>query len=105
MPTSKGLLLLGMLQVQLHCSAVQGLLVLTKPGDDVCLGSVVARQIKRAGGHIVVLIMVWVPTTTYQLALIFSGGQSDYFLMYEVLLLMLSLQVHRCMCMRSWIIH
>lgn len=39
------------------------------------------------------LFMVWVPTTTYQLALIFSGGQSDFFLLYDVLLLMLSLQV------------
>jgi hypothetical protein len=42
--------------------------------------------------------MVWVPTTIYQLALIFSGGQSDFFLLYDVQLLMLSLQVtYGCM--------
>jgi hypothetical protein len=57
--------------------------------------SVLARQLKRAGGYIAVLVAVWVPNIAYNL-LVMSDKSSEPYVNFLILTVMLSASQVRC---------
>ncbi len=55
--------------------------------------SVVARQMRKAGGYLGVLLVVWVPNIVYNFLTIFDGSDSQYNAFLDVVIFLSSLQV------------
>jgi len=56
-------------------------------------GSVIARQMRRAGGYLGVLLIVWIPNIVYNFASMFDGANSSYGSMLDLVVFLSSLQV------------
>jgi hypothetical protein len=55
--------------------------------------SVIARQMRRAGGYLGVLLLVWIPNITYNFVSIFYGNNSSYGSFLDLVVFLSSLQV------------
>jgi hypothetical protein len=65
--------------------------------------SVVARQMRKAGGYLGVLLLVWVPNIVYNFMSIFSGGNDDqYSAFLDMVIFLSSLQGFLNVCVYVW---
>ncbi len=55
--------------------------------------SVVARQMRKAGGYLGVLLLVWVPNIVYNFLTIFDGTDDEYNGFLDIVIFLSSLQV------------
>ncbi len=88
-----------LLTIIVNCySYTKGLLALSNTPH-----SVVARQMRKAGGYLGVLLLVWVPNIVYNFMSIFNGGNdSQYSGFLDMVIFLSSLQGFLNVCVYVW---
>lgn len=64
--------------------------------------SVMARQMRKAGGYLGVLLVVWVPNIVYNFLTMFDGGDDEYHGFLDMVIVLSSLQGFLNVCVYVW---